>query len=159
MPQAKVDNIAPPFELPASNGEKISSWQFKGRSALVLFFSHAACSACEHFLTRLESEGERFRERQAQVLALLPLPVAGCRELAEKLQLSYPLLADTEEKVRALYLRERNEVGVLVLDRYGEPYGRWAAPEADQLPATEAALEALSLCELECPECGVPEWS
>jgi hypothetical protein len=61
--------------------------------------------------------------------------------------------------VRGRYLENVKDVGLFVLDRYGEPYGQWVAAEADVLPPSELLLSALELSEIECPECGVPEWS
>lgn len=51
-----------------------------------------------------------------------------------------------------------DRVALFVLDRYGEPYGRWLASDADALPPAQPLLSTLTLTELECPECGVPEW-
>ncbi len=70
------------------------------------------------------------------------------------------MLADENGKVSARY-RKSSAPGaaLVVLDRYGEPYGHWLADDADRLPGAEAVLSALRLIELECPECGVPDWS
>lgn len=159
MPRVKIDLVAPAFELPASNGQRVASWDFKGRAPLVLFFPHADCAACRAYLAQLARDAGRYGEHQAQVLALLPASLPACRRLAAELQLPFPLLADTDGRVRARYLDTPAAVGLFVLDRYGEPYGRWLAAEADVLPSAESLLSALNLTELECPECGVPEWS
>ena len=159
MPRVKIDLVAPAFELPASKGRTLASWDFKGRAPLILFFSHADCGACRDHLAQLARDAGCYGEHQAQVLALLPASLPACQQLAAELGLPFPLLADTDGRVRARYLDTTAAVGLFVLDRYGEPYGRWVAAEADALPSAEPLLSALNLAELECPECGVPEWS
>ena len=159
MPRVKIDLVAPAFELPASNGQTVASWDFKSRTPLVLFFPHADCAACRGRLQELARDRGRYGEYQAQVLALLPAPLPDCRRLAAELRLPFPLLSDSDGRVRGRYLEAPAAVGLFVLDRYGEPYGRWVAAEADSLPPAEPLLSALRLTELECPECGVPDWS
>jgi peroxiredoxin Q/BCP len=159
MPRVKIDLVAPAFELPASSGDTVASWDFKSRAPLVLFFPHADCAACRGRLLELTRDLGRYAEYEAQVLALLPAALPDCQRLATELQLSFPLLADSDGRVRARYLDSPGAVGLFVLDRYGEPYGRWVAAEADSLPSAEPLLSALRLSELECPECGVPDWS
>jgi peroxiredoxin len=159
MASVKIDRVAPAFELPASAGGTIASWDFKARRPLVLFFPHADCAACRAFLRRLAQERARYEEHGAQVLALVPASLDACRKLAAELALPFPLLADTAGAVRARYNVPEGFVALVVLDRYGEPYGEWQASEADALAAAEALLAALRLPELECPECGVPDGS
>lgn len=159
MPRAKIDLVAPPFELPSSSGGAVASWNFKARQPLVLFFPHAGCEVCRHHLESLERDLGSFAAHRAQALALLPASLEDCRQLAAALKLSYPLLADTNGTARARYLEDAAGVGLFVLDRYGEPYGRWLAEDADGLPGVEPLVSALELAELECPECGVPDWS
>jgi len=68
-------------------------------------------------------------------------------------------LADATSVLRQRYAVPDELVALFVLDRYGEPYGEWQAPETAALPPAEVLLSALRLPELECPECGVPDWS
>lgn len=159
MLRAKIDRVAPAFELPASTGGSVASWDFKARRPLVLFFPHADCAACRGLLGRLARELPRYDEHAAQVLALVPDSLEACSKLAAELALPFPLLADASAAVRTRYNIPEEFVALLVLDRYGEPYGEWQAPEADALPPAEMLLDALRLPELECPECGVPDWS
>jgi len=71
MTHAKIDRVAPAFELPATTGGTIASWEFKARRPLVLFFPHAHSAACHDFLQRLAVELPRYDEYQAQLLALV----------------------------------------------------------------------------------------
>lgn len=159
MLRVKIDRVAPPFELPASTGGNIASWDFKAQVPLILFFPHAGCDCCRDSLLRLKQDFSRYQEHRAQVLALAPLPLEECTEFASSLRLPFPLLADRGGVVRGRYLETDKGVGLFVLDRYGEPYGEWVAAEADALPPTELLVSALELTEIECPECGAPEWS
>jgi len=159
MSRVKIDRVAPAFELPATTGGAIASWDFKAKRPLILFFPHSGCDTCRDFLLRLARETPGYLEHAAQVLALVPAPLDACSELASELALPFPLLADSTAAVRARYDVREGFVALLVLDRYGEPYGEWHAPEAASLPAADVLLSALRLPELECPECGVPDWS
>lgn len=159
MPRVKIDLVAPTFELPASTGGRVALWDFKGRAPVVLFFAHSDCPACRDYCLRLRQGASRYADHNAQLLAVVPASLADCQQLASELQLPFPVLADADGAVRARYLDDPRSVGLFVLDRYGEPYGRWQAPEATALPGAEPLLSALTLAELECPECGVPDWS
>ena len=159
MTRPKIDRVAPAFELPSSTGRTIASWDFKACQPLVLFFAHGDCAACRAFRQRLASELPRYQEHQAQLLALVPASLDLCNRLASDLALPFPLLADDTGAVRARFNVSKDCVALFVLDRYGEPYGEWQAAEAAALPPTEELVSALRLPELECPECGVPDWS
>lgn len=158
MPCPRVDLVAPAFELPATTGRTVASWDFKSRAPLILFFAHSDCQACQNYLRKLKLDAPRYGQHQAQVLVLLPASLDDCEALADSLGLPFPVLADEYCGVRVRYFDTANAVAVFVLDRYGEPYGRWVAGDADALPAAEPILSTLELTELECPECGVPDW-
>ena len=100
MTHAKIDRVAPAFELPATTGGTIASWEFKARRPLVLFFPHAHSAACHDFLQRLAVELPRYDEYQAQLLALVPAALDLCQQLAAELSLPFPLLADAASVVR-----------------------------------------------------------
>jgi peroxiredoxin len=158
MPRPRVDLVAPAFELPASTGQTVASWDFKSRTPLILFFAHSECEACRDYLCKLKQDAVGYNQHQAQVLVLLPAPLGDCKSLADNLDLPFPVLADAHCGVRSRYIDAANDVAVFVLDRYGEPYGSWVARDADALPGAEPILSTLELTELECPECGVPDW-
>lgn len=160
MTRPKIDRLAPSFELDAAGGGRIASWDYKARKNLVLSFAHQAdCPSCRAALSQLRQDYPRFQEHTAEVLALVPASLSKCTELQRELKLPFPVLADEGAGVSGRY-RESPEPGaaLVVLDRYGEAYGRWLAADADALPASETVLSTLRLIELECPECGVPEW-
>jgi hypothetical protein len=47
---------------------------------------------------------------------------------------------------------------VVVTDRYGEVWAARPGGEAHRLPGGQDITEWLEFIEIQCPECGAPEW-
>jgi peroxiredoxin Q/BCP len=100
----RVGDPAPDFTLPAATGEPIRLSQFRGRSAVVLFFypkDHSlictaeACSFRDSF-EALQSAG-------AEVIGVSADTVESHRQFAARNRLPFLLLSDTAGSVRARY--------------------------------------------------------
>lgn len=141
--------LIPSFTLLAANGskEKVSGWDYKQRNPLVVYLLP---TADPEILTRLENERTVYREYKAELLAVVTADLAGLRELAARLRLSYPLLSDADALVFQKFLAladkplpPQDTAGVFVTDRYGAAT-RWAfAPTPANLPDVTEIAETL----------------
>jgi hypothetical protein len=144
--------LLPAFTLPRAAGGCVRSWDYKGRTALVLWLlagqqpSHAALAAVQAAYPRLRGE-----DAELLVLQIGPPDVLGVLGS----QLPSGLLADRDASVhRRLSALTPT---LLVADRDGAVY--WRSPVAE-VPDFEEALSWLAYINLLEPECGccAPCW-
>jgi hypothetical protein len=137
--------VAPIFALPDDHGREVSLWSFKHQRPVVVVFCRPDDSAV------LDSFAEHYgayREVGAQVLGVVP-------EQPPLSDYPFPVLTDSHSRVARGWVDCLPTV--VLLDSFGVLYARmpgpWAGgPEHDQL------LGWIKLKELQCPECGVPDW-
>jgi hypothetical protein len=104
-----------------------------------------------------------FAEQEAEVLAVFASPVEEVTRLQVEEEMPFSLFADQDQVVRRSYrslfaTAVRDGVMVLVLDRYGGPYAGLVVDEPDDPSLQSEILDWLAFIEIQCPECGVPEW-
>ena len=91
--------------LNESHGHPVALGDLLGRGPVVIVFYRGHwCPYCRRYLTKLQANHARFLERGASVIAISPEPPATSAQLAQDLNLAFPLLCDT---------------GGDVMDRYG----------------------------------------
>ena len=125
MSKPKPGQPAPDFELPDQNGNPVRLSQFKGHSAVVIFFypkddttgcTREACGFRDHF--------DQFRSAGATILGISSDGSASHSQFAAKFKLPYSLLSDKGGIVRRLY-GVRSTFGIIpgratwVVDRAG----------------------------------------
>ncbi len=153
----------PYFELPGSQNGPLSPWRFKGRRNLVLVFTgDDECEPCRQLLRGFAQRYRDFVAEEAEVLGVVPVSRSRAQQMAQTLGLPFPLLADEDGSVRLRYGAQGGGdlVGVVyVADRFGELHERWLVePGQPSLPVADEALARLRFLEIQCPECGAPEW-
>ena len=121
------------------------------------------CSTCQALLRDFAARHSEYRSEDAEVVAFVPELRSTAAELQASLGLPFPLLADSENKVRRSYLElmpDRSEVSnvVFVIDRYGAPYAAVVGSKPGDPAVHEEILEWLGFIEIQCPECGIAEW-
>ncbi len=100
----RVGDPAPDFSLPSSNGEMVRLSDFRGKSAVVLFFYPKDNSpACTMEACSFRDSYEAFREAGAEVIGISSDSEKSHRGFAERFRLPYLLLADADGAVRARY--------------------------------------------------------
>lgn len=144
---------APVLRLPRAGGGQVALGRAAGRSNRVLVFVHGrGCAACRRLVGRLVQSRAELAELQAEVLIISP---------DGETESPFPVLVDGEGKARRAYsglLPEEGDVLIFVLDRFGAAYAGYAGPEEDAEGQAGEVLEWLEFIELQCPECGIPEW-
>jgi peroxiredoxin len=150
--------MLPLFSAPAAGGRMVHLWEYKQRQQLVLLLLHGPdCPACRELLAAFAARYTDFREQATEVLALLPATLEAVETLQGQLRLPFPLLADA---VGAIFerlgawesARRAARPALLVADRYGALYARYAADEAGDLPSPDVVLKDLEYIALQCPE-------
>jgi thioredoxin-dependent peroxiredoxin len=100
----RVGEPSPDFSLPSSTGEMVRLSDFRGKSAVVLFFYPKDNSpACTMEACSFRDSHEAFREAGAEVIGISADSEESHRGFAERFRLPYLLLADTDGAVRARY--------------------------------------------------------
>jgi peroxiredoxin Q/BCP len=98
-----VGDDAPGFELTDQNGKTVSLSDFEGRRVLLYFFPEAMTPGCETQARRFRDLYGEFRDLEVAVVGISPDPVETLAEFAEKEDLPFPLLSDTDAGVAEAY--------------------------------------------------------
>jgi peroxiredoxin len=157
---------APSLSLATPDGKALRPGDFRGRSNLVLFFSHQAdCAGCRDLVSSLIDSQARLRALDAAVLIIQP------EAQAQGEQMAVQYVIDVDDRLREAYARllpqtdeqrahtDQPPALLFVLDRYGAPVAAWAGDQPDSDELVPALLEWLEFIGVQCPECGIAEWA
>jgi peroxiredoxin Q/BCP len=99
-----VGDPAPDFTRPAASGEQISLSQFRGQSAVVLYFyPRDNTSVCTAEACLFRDRYEAIRSSGAEVIGVSPNSLESHRRFADENRLPFHLLSDADGSLRALY--------------------------------------------------------
>jgi peroxiredoxin Q/BCP len=125
MPKLKPGDPAPDFELMDQNGQKVRLSDFRGRSAVVLYFyPKDDTGGCTKEACAFRDQFSAFRGLTGVVLGVSSDSEASHRAFGEKYSLPFPLLSDAGGKIRKRY-GVRSTLGIIpgretfVIDRQG----------------------------------------
>jgi peroxiredoxin Q/BCP len=96
-------DVAPDFELPGTGGRSYSLSEYRGQPVVLVFYPGDNTPVCTKQLTSYTENIDQFQGVGAQVLAISPQSVDSHEGFAGKHGFTFPLLADTDKKVAALY--------------------------------------------------------
>jgi len=94
---------APDFELPSHTGEKIRLSNLKGHYVVLYFYPRAMTPGCTREAEVFNKHLDDFEKLNVIVLGVSTDSVERNRKFAEKHNLRFKLLSDTEGKVAQLY--------------------------------------------------------
>ena len=144
-----VGEFAPEFALPSQSGEVVKLSDFRGEKLVVVYFyPRDFTRGCELEARTFATSYDSFRRLDAEILGVSSDSVETHRDFASKFKLPFPLLSDSENRVRRLY-RVAATFGLIpgrvsyIVDREGfirHMYSSQRAPERH----TREALNALS---------------
>jgi peroxiredoxin Q/BCP len=104
MSSIKIGELAPDFELNASNGEKVKLSDYRGEKHVVLYFYPKDMTpGCSTEACDFRDQHERFSELDAVILGVSPDPLDRHEKFIEKHGLPFLLLADEEHKAAEEY--------------------------------------------------------
>jgi peroxiredoxin Q/BCP len=98
-----VGDLAPDFTLPATGGTSLSLSSFRGQPVVLVFYPGDDTPVCTKQLNSYNNELSAFEGVGAQVLAVSAQDVASHEQFSSKYGFGFPLLADTDKAVAALY--------------------------------------------------------
>lgn len=98
-----VGERAPDFTLPGTGGAEYSLSDYSGRPVVLVFYPGDDTAVCTKQLNTYNDGLEQFDALDAQVLAVSSQGVESHERFSGKHGFRFPLLADTEKKVAALY--------------------------------------------------------
>lgn len=110
----KVGDIAPDFSLPDQNGLMHKLSDMTGEFVLLYFYPKDDTPGCTTEACSIRDNLQAFNTINCKVLGISADSVASHKNFAEKHDLSFPLLADVDKEVSALYevLVEKNLFGI-----------------------------------------------
>ena len=98
MPTIKVGSKAPPFSLPASNGQRVSLEDFRGKNTVVLYFyPKDNTPGCTVEACGFRDAIKPITKQKAIVLGVSPDNVASHEKFVTKFDLPFLLLSDEEK--------------------------------------------------------------
>ena len=100
----KVGNLAPKFSLQDHEGNKVSLTDFKGKSAVVVYFYPKAMTpGCTIQAQGLRDSAKALRGLNTVVLGISPDPVNKLGKFVERDELNFQLLSDEDHAVADSY--------------------------------------------------------
>jgi len=102
--KVKVGDVAPDFKLLSNARGEVSLSEFRGNKSVVLYFyPKDETMGCTKEACAFRDSYEVFREKGAEVLGVSSDTVDSHKKFAEHRDLSFPLLSDSDGKVRKAY--------------------------------------------------------
>lgn len=95
--------LAPDFELPASDGKQVKLSDYRGKHVVLYFYPKDMTPGCTTEACDFRDQHKSFEELDAVVLGVSPDPVARHEKFIEKYGLPFALLADEDHEVAEQY--------------------------------------------------------
>ncbi len=101
MPE--IGDPAPHFEGPIQGGGQISLDDYKGMKVALYFYPRDNTPGCTVQACNLRDNFEMLRDHGIEIIGVSDDPVSKHEKFADKFDLCFPLLADTEKTVLIAY--------------------------------------------------------
>lgn len=98
-----VGDRAPDFTLAGTGGRDYSLSEFLGQPVVLVFYPGDDTPVCTRQLNTYNEDLGQFSEMQAQVIGISAQDVRSHEAFASKHGFEFPLLADTDKTVAAMY--------------------------------------------------------
>ena len=135
--------------------------RYRGLRNLVIVFAAdiTEASPVSGLLQQLRLRAAELTAELAQVLVIVTSPQMA----AQHGSIGFPMLLDEGGQIhRALGAGDaagRLGSAVFVTDRFREIFAAYLPGEGSGLPSAQEILDWLVFINIQCPECGVPEWA
>lgn len=150
--QHAVGDVLPSVDLRIPGGGTVG-WRDVRHVTVAVFLHGADCPGCLAYLREVDPEG-RLAAWGGRVLAVVDglfvaegmIPGSGVLRVS-----------DPDGAARHAVGLEPGVAAVLVIDRFGQVFGRWVDDSGHRLPAASQVLEEVRFVGIQCPECEVPD--
>ena len=139
------------FTLTSTLGQEISLSDYRGHSNLVLVFAGGSVDNPDlKVLAEIAADHNRqcTLERAAQISQVANLP--------------FPLLVDEHGQIhRSAGAADKSAhpvIAIYITDRFGEVFAVYRAAQGETMPSAQEIIKWLTFINIQCPECGHPEW-
>ncbi|MGH7538152.1 MAG: hypothetical protein ACREMF_05930, partial [Gemmatimonadales bacterium] len=158
---ARRGETLPGFTLSSKDDSSGSLESYRGRTNLVVVFAGDKLdgSSVTVMLDELVARADELTLEAAQVLvAVTSRPTA----VPQRGRWAFPVLVDDggriHRSVGAADAAGRPAPAVLVTDRFREIFAAYLPGLGSTLPGAKEILDWLVFINIQCPECGVPDW-
>lgn len=139
-----LNSLVPHFSLPDLQGRQVSLWDYKHQQPVILVFCDERSRS---LLQDFAEQYCRYRDEGAEVLAVVPDHPGA--------DFPFPVLIDSRDRIISRFTDRLPTI--LVLDSYNELHARLEGPW-EKGPDHAEILKSIARLEMQCPECGAPEW-
>ncbi len=150
------------FTLTSTLGQEISLSDYRGRSNLVLVFAGGRVDNPDlKVLAEIAADHKRFQDEQTQVLAIMQCTRKAVR-ISQAANLPFPLLVDEDGQMhRSAGAADKSGhpvIAIYITDRFGEVFAVYRGAQGETMPSAQEIIKWLTFINIQCPECGHPEW-
>ena len=103
MSTLRKGDIAPVFKGLNQHGEEISSTSFSGKKVILYFYPKDSTPGCTAEACNLNDNYQMWLSKGYEVVGVSPDSVSSHKKFAEKYNLGFNLIADTEMKILNAY--------------------------------------------------------
>ena len=151
------------FTLNSTLGRPVSVSDYRGRSNLVLIFcGDGSIPSDFKILAEIEKGCAVFQDEQTQVLAILQCGLQEAARIRQQSELSFPLLVDMDGQMHrsagAADRQGRPAAAIYITDQFAEVFAAHRAADGETMPSVEMIVKVIRFINIQCPECGHPEW-
>ena len=97
-----VGSLAPDFELDSLSGDKVLLSDYLGKPVMINFWA-TWCTPCRYEMPLFESYAEKFGKELVILAVNLQQPETEISKFSTELNITFPILLDSEGKVNKLY--------------------------------------------------------
>jgi peroxiredoxin len=151
----------PGFMLATLDGSSVELEEYRGRRNLVVIFAGDELGAGPT-IPLLEDLVGWQKELASEVTQVLVVVASRAASTPWGEPGAFPILIDSggliHHRVGATDAVGRPAPALFVTDRFREIYAAWLPAEGSVMPTASEVMDWLVFINIQCPECGVPEW-
>jgi len=159
---ARRGEIFPGFMLSMPDGSPVELERYRGRNNLVLIFAGDVLGSAGPTSPLLEELVARSAELAAEVAQVLVVVASRSAVASQSDPGPFPILVDSDahihRRVGATDAAGQPAPALFVTDRFREIYATYVSAKGSALPSAKEIMDWLLFINIQCPECGVPEW-
>ena len=148
----------PSFELPTLGGRPADTRAPVRGAAALMFVHHPGCEGCLAYISRVAKELPAENVWAATAVPVMPADAAFVERAMREHDvgpLPFPVLLDTNNRLREQCGVDEGAAAVFVADRWGQIYDRTLAGSTHDLPTAHELEEWFTFLAVYCAECNV----